>query len=118
MKIFNRQDFLALPAGVLYCAGRPWVFSELSVKGDTWAYGSGDFLYLDLQSIEAEGSGEQEERMDAMLREGRSFPMSSSYGRDGSFDDKIVYLVYEPDDIERLMEICQVAKACNLNPRR
>ena len=111
MRVYNRADFLKLPEGTVYCAGEPWAFQELSVKGETLPYN--DFVRLGLQWVEAADSGEATDRLDAMLAEGASFPMQSSYGRDGGFDDDEVYLVYESADLAAIEAICAAARQSN-----
>ncbi len=116
MRVYNRKDFLALPAGTLYCAGVEWAFNELGVKGDTWP--PNDFIKLGLQWVEAQGSTEATDRLDAMLKTGASFPLQQSYGRDGGFDQDEVYLVYEPADLDALIAICNIAKVCTTETER
>ncbi|MCE5309591.1 MAG: hypothetical protein LLG20_18300 [Acidobacteriales bacterium] len=98
MRLLNRKDFLKLPAGTVYCSGEPYAFTGLHVKGETLPYN--DFVCLDLQRIDAHDSGEEIDRLEDMRYTGVSFPMNTNYGRDGGFDDKEVFLVYERGDLE------------------
>ena len=99
MKIYRRKDFLELPEGTIYAKGKPWFFSYLSVKGKTL---SNDWSQLSPMWIEAYDDGEQWRRLDDMLENGASYPMQTSYGRDGCFDDDDLFLVPERDDLEKL----------------
>ena len=103
MKIYNRQDFLKLPPGVVYCSGRPYAFGTLSVKADT--LGTNDFVRLGLGWIDSYDSGQAGERLDEMLATGASYPMDECYGRDGGFDDEEVFLVFEAADLRKLIQM-------------
>lgn len=108
MRVFNRVEFLRLPAGVVYVKGEPWAFESMAIKGDTIRHGSGDdvgdfgCLYFAM-GVEAGDSGEEMNRLDEMLENGASYPMNESYGRDGCFDSKECFLVFEPADLQKLI---------------
>lgn len=104
MRIYNRQDFMTLPEGVIFAKGKPWYFGSLSIKGGTIiADGKAiDFSYCCLVDIDSHDSGEWGQRMEDMLTNGASYPINDSYGRDGCFDEEDIFLVYEPADIKRL----------------
>ena len=106
MRVYRRAEFLKLPTGVLFCRGKPWAWEELSVKGETL---TNDFGELGLQWIEADSSGDASEMLDRMLEQGISAPLQTSYGRDGRFDDKDLFLVYERDDLWQLAEAIDTA---------
>lgn len=99
MKVYRLDEFRKLPEGTLFCEAEPWVFGTLHVKGETWEH---DFLLRDLQSIEAHDSGEWGRRLEEMLEEGASYPINDAYGRDGSFNEKALFLVYEREDLLEL----------------
>jgi hypothetical protein len=44
MKLYNRQEFLALPAGVVFAKYEPCCFGAFQIKGDSTSY-SNDFNY-------------------------------------------------------------------------
>lgn len=115
MRVYTRKEFLKLPPGTLYCSGQDWAFGPMSVKADSLVYdipgGANDFVCLELNDIEAASDAEISDRSAAMIHRGASFPMASSYGRDGMYEEDEIYLVYEPEDLDRLIEICQAAKA-------
>jgi hypothetical protein len=103
----KRQEFLRLPTGTLFSPMlQKWVFGELSVKGETLDLGNevGDFLELGLNWIDGTDTGEVCDRLDAMLADSSvSYPLQSAYGREGLFDNDMVYLVYEKADVAALM---------------
>lgn len=112
MRIYSRQDFMTLPEGVIFAKGKPWFFGTLSVKGDTiFMEGRAiDFGVRDLVNIESHDSGEWSDRLEEMLENKASYPMNDSYGRDGCFDDEDVFLVYETQDIKKLITTLQYAE--------
>ncbi len=101
MRIYNKKEFLKLPPGTFFCHGEPFVFYDLSVKAKTIG---NDFFYIDLTRIKADDSGELVDNMDKMLEEHASFELSYSEGRDGTFDDKQIFLVYEIEDLKKIRE--------------
>lgn len=58
MKIYKRQAFLTLPAGVIFSKGGYWYFDSLMVKGDTLQNREGkniDFGYKCIVNIDSKG---------------------------------------------------------------
>lgn len=106
MRVYRLDEFRKLPEGTLFCEAEPWVFGTLHVKGETW---ESDFLLRDLQSIGADDSGEWSRRLDEMLENGASYPINDAYGRDGSFNKKALFLVYEHEDLLELRRVVDEA---------
>ena len=102
MRIYSHLEFLKLPAGTVYCAGRRWTFGELCIKGQTVCEES-DFLSLALQWIESPSFADDIDRLERMLAEKASEPLQESFGRDGMFDNDAIYLVYEVADLARMI---------------
>jgi hypothetical protein len=50
VKLINRTEFLALPAGTVYAKWEPCCFGELQIKGDSTDYN--DFWYQSLIEID------------------------------------------------------------------
>lgn len=96
MRVVNRKTFLTLPAGTIYCKGAPWAFNGLCIKADSL---ESDWVYLDMAWPSAHDSGEASDLLDRSLETGTSFPCDDSFGRDGCFDDKNVFLIFEKDDL-------------------
>jgi hypothetical protein len=108
LKLYNRQDFLKLPSGTIFSSGEAWVITGFNVKGETIDDGHGnniDFYYQDLLQIDSFNSQELFERLEEMLKDGKSYPINQHEGRDGLFDDEIRYLVYEKGDLEEIRMI-------------
>jgi len=101
MKVYNRKEFLTLPAGTIYCKGKEWYFNEFCIKAQSW---ENDWVYLGMCWPDGKDSGECFDRLEDSLLNGTSYPCNSSYGRDGSFDDKDLFLVFEKDDLLQLKE--------------
>jgi hypothetical protein len=106
MRVVNRKTFLTLPAGTIYCKGVPWAFDGLCIKGDSL---ENDWIYLDPAWPSAHDSGEATALLDQSLEAGSSFPCEESYGRDGCFDDKDVFLIFEKPDLEAFRSHIDVA---------
>jgi hypothetical protein len=110
MKVYRRKDFLQLPAGVLFCKGKPWYWETPCIKGDTLENTTvGDFLECGFCWVDANDSGEAFDRLNLMLETGASFPMEEAYGRDGMYDEEDLFLVFEKADIAELMRVFAIA---------
>lgn len=109
MRIYNRTDFMELPAGTIYAKGKQWHFDELNVKGDTIRLDDGtgcDWACRDLIfNIEHTNGGDCFLAAAEMLETGRGFPLDDAYGRDGCYDDEDVFLVYDPPDLLALAKL-------------
>lgn len=101
MRIYNREEFLKLPAGTIYGKGKPWFFDGVNVKGDTTG---NDWGYLNPLWVEAEDTGEAIDRLTGMLERGESQPMEDSFGRDGCYDEDDIFLVFERADLDQLRD--------------
>ena len=97
MRVVNRTDFLKLPAGTIYCKGKPWYFDGLCIKDDTLM--PDDWVYLNPAWPSAHDSGEASYLMEKSLADGASFAGDDSYGRDGCFDKDAVFLIFEKEDL-------------------
>jgi hypothetical protein len=96
---------------VIFVKGKPWVFEDLCVKGDTISDGDQDvdFYNRTLTWIDACSSVELFTRLEEMLHKGASYPLETGEGRDGCFDDTDIFLVYERDDLVYTIELFQAA---------
>jgi hypothetical protein len=106
MRVVNRQDFLRLPAGTIYCKGVQWAFDGLCIKGDSLG---NDWVYLDMAGPDASDSGEATDILGKSLNDKTSFRSETSYGRDGCFDDDAVFLIFESEDLDRLRAFIDAA---------
>lgn len=101
MKIVDRKTFLALPPGTIFCKGVPWAFDSLSIKDDSL---ENDWLYLNLAWPSASDSGQAMGILERSLETGASFACEDAIGRDGCFDDKEVFMIFEKADLVILRE--------------
>src|SRR6185312_16833490 len=99
MRVVNRKAFLILPVGTIYCKGVPWAFEGLCIKGDSL---SNDWIYLHPAWAAAHDSGAAMGLLETSLETGSLFACENAYGRDGCFDDKEVFLIFEKPDLEAL----------------
>lgn len=106
MRILRRSEFMKLPAGTLFAkgtpTGNPHMFDTIHVKGENIA---NDFYARDLTWIDGNTSELTHERLAGMLRDGTSYPLDNSIMRDGCFEENDVFLVYEHDDLQQLVEV-------------
>ena len=103
MKIVNRTTFLALPAGTLYQKFQPNVTEEqLSIK--THNCGDDDWFHMEIS-----GTMIREEKgfpsFQEMREDGTPSPAYFGIGRDGCFDKDQLFLIWEPDDVGRLVQV-------------
>jgi hypothetical protein len=107
VKIISRAEFMKLPPGTIFAKGKMAYFETPCVKGDTLFDFDGkptDFNDTQLVAFENRTSEEFFDRFEEMVATGKSYPMNDDYGRDGCFDDQDLFLIYEPADLERLIE--------------
>lgn len=108
MKIVTRDQFVLLPAGTVYAKYQPCCFEELCIKGDSIS--GVDFFSQSVIEIEAKDSGQYMDRLDQGQYLGESIAMDLNVqGRDGCFDDKQLFAVYEPQDVRGLIDRLQQA---------
>ena len=93
---------MKLPEGTIFSSGERYDFFNLLVKGESWEV---DFTESDLIDIDSFSSEERYDRLVEMDEKGCSYPMNRSYRRDGLFDDEMIYLVYEKEDLEYLIKV-------------
>lgn len=109
MRIVNRQEFLAMPAGTVFYKYEPCVFEDLQIKAES--IGDIDFFYQEITSaIECNDSGEFFDLLNKAKEDGISLPMDFYCGsRDGLFDQDQLFAVFEPDDVRGLIERLETA---------
>lgn len=107
MKIVDRKTFLALEGEVLYSKYQPCVFGELTIKGGN--VGENDFCYQSIEdAIESMGDSDYFNQLSLALSEGQSLSMDfHCMGRDGLYDADQLFAVWEPKDVDLLIERLQ-----------
>lgn len=111
MRIYNRQEFMKLPAGTFFAKGSEWYFESIDVKDDTCVHEGKniDFFVHELNWVDSDGTEQALERLQDMKENGASHPMQDSISRDGCFDEEDLFLVYEKEDLKRLKEMIEKA---------
>ena len=108
MKVLNRSQFLQMPIGTFYSKGEEWCFSGFCIKGETLYDNNGvpiDFFYQELIDIDSFDSSEHADRLEFSLKKGISYPINKSSGRDGRFDEKEIFLIFEKEDLEYIKSL-------------
>lgn len=106
MKIINRTQFLAMPAGTLFSKYAPCYFEALLIKGESTA---NDFFYSEIaDAIESVSSCDFIEQLFHAELDGVSLKMDfDTLGRDGLYDDGQLFAVWERPDVEGLIKKLQ-----------
>lgn len=107
MNIVSLKEFRSLPEGTVYMKFNPHVFEELCIKGETWEH---DFVMTYItQEIDAKDSGECGAILETAMQDSQySIKMDfDCYGRDGLFEEKQLFAVYEKQDVEGLINALQ-----------
>lgn len=97
MKLYNRQEFLALPSGVVFAKYEPCCFDQWQIKGDTWL--PNDYLDQELTDL-------YDEHYEACLdfEEKRTANVDfHDWCRDGLYEDKQLYAVLEAHEVRGLI---------------
>lgn len=81
----------------------PCFFDGLCVKGDSLS--SLDFFYVDMDApVDANDSREWADKLFDSEANGTSVALDfDCYGRDGCFEDKQLFAVYEKEDMQKLV---------------
>lgn len=103
MKIVNLQTFLTLPEGTIFMKYEPCCFEGLRVKGESLPFRA--FAYGDMDApVDANNSDEFADKLFDSEENGTSVPLDFDYYvRDGCFEDKQLFAVYEKEDMEKLI---------------
>lgn len=104
MKIVNRDQFLSMRKEVLYSKYEPCWFDSLSIKGT--ADNNNDFTCLSIaDALECQSSEDFWETLKIAEQEGHSISMDfDCFARDGLFEDKQLFAVWEKQDVLLLIE--------------
>lgn len=99
-----------MPKGTVYSYYEPCFFRELEIKADAPQNYDNDWLFDSLVgAVKSSGSGDFEEKCTKMEL-GESVEVDFEYtGRDGMFEDKQLYAVYEKADVEKMITRLQKA---------
>lgn len=109
MRIVNLEELRKQPKGTIYCKYKPCYFSSPKVFGGIC--GESDFICAELIGwVKSSGSDEMYNILHDAEKTGGSFDLDTEcFGRDGFFEDKQLYAIYERKDIEQLIETLKKA---------
>lgn len=114
MKILNRKQFLALPAGVIYTKFMPCLFGDLAVKKESISSAiavpgritTDDWHYHDFMELAVMDSGERADKLFEGMEKDISIPMDfESTSRDGFYDQDQLFAVLEKEDVFGLIHM-------------
>ena len=102
MKLLTRKEFLELKENVLFSKYQPHVFGYLSIKDKRI---ENDFLYQQIcDSVECESSEDFDNILNKAHINKSSFDIDlGCLSRDGCYDDKEMFAVWEKKDINKLI---------------
>ncbi|WP_029923885.1 hypothetical protein [Nocardia otitidiscaviarum] len=107
MKIVSKSELKKMPKGtpfVLYGGeGSRWPDGFDILVGDCGYID--DFYYRSINTPDARSSDEMLERERAMDTTGVSYPVDLNVDREGYYDPDTRYLVWEPDDVRRIVHL-------------
>jgi len=103
MKILNLTEFRKLPTGTLFMNYEPCFFGDLHAKGETDEF---DFLIEDItKEIDCMNCGDFVEKLEDAENNNASLVMDFDCpSRDGMFNKKQLFAVYEKRDVEMLID--------------
>lgn len=103
MRVVSRQELLQLPAGTLYHAWQPCWFDGLCIKGESMPLREGypgDWWVVHVPTPDTDVT------VDGLVQLDEGKPVAvdlETASRDGLFDDKLRYAVWERADVEKLV---------------
>jgi len=104
MKIINRKQFLETTEGTIYSKFDPYIIDGLYIKNESLG---NDWYYQDLiSSIECNDSGEYTDKL-FKAKNDPEYELRQDYNtsqRDGLFDETQLFLIYDKDDVVKLMK--------------
>lgn len=112
MRIINREEFLKLGAGTVFCKYVPCAFGDLQLKCDDPGQYGNDFVTIPLTGdIWIQGANNSEEYFEALTKaeEGKISIRADYEGssRDGIFEEDQLFCIWDKEDIGRLISTLQ-----------
>jgi hypothetical protein len=110
MRIISRSQLMEMPKGTLYCKFEPCIFGDLHLKGDTIVNLAGknaDWWTTTLDELDCDDSGQSYDMQMTMYNNSNvSYPINfDDNERDGMYDDKATYMVWELCDLKAFKAI-------------
>ena len=117
MKILTRKQFMNTPIGTVFSYYEPQSFRELMIKQSDLSGWESDFLYDNIiGALESKSSSEYFDKCDKM-EAGESVPVDfEATSRDGLFEEKQLFAVYEKEDVEKLIKRLVLTSLQPTNP--
>jgi hypothetical protein len=109
MRIVSKAELMAMPEGTPFAtyhgrqAGWPDSFNIFVRPTGNFD----DFYYRSTDNPEFEDSAQLFDRQEEMDAGGTSYPVDVSIDRDGLYDPTDRYVVWEPDDVRRIINLLQ-----------
>lgn len=105
MKIVTRDEFMKLPIGTIWSYYEPSYFRQLNIKVSDKTEWENDFLVNYLIGAVKHYSSEEFFDNCKEMKNGESLPVDFWLtGREGLFDDKQLFAIYEDDDVKMLIK--------------
>lgn len=110
MRIVNLTTFLSLKDGTVFSKYEPYSFEDPMVKVESLK-GVPDFLYDELtEAVDCTGSDDFVDILSHAQASGCSFNSDfEQTGRDGCFEENQLFVIYEQEDVEKLIARLQRA---------
>ena len=106
MKLYTREEFLRLPAGVVFAKYEPHSFGEWQIKGDTLTYN--DFNYQDFVNINTDFYGEHYEACLDFEEKKTANVDFYDWRRDGCYEADMLFAVLESHEVYSLIaRLCE-----------
>ncbi len=100
MKLYTREEFLRLPAGVVFATYQPCIFGDWQIKGNTWA---ADFITQPLAAIDTSIFDTHSDACFSFEATGEANIDYYNLCRDGLFEHKQLYAVLDAHEVRGLM---------------
>jgi hypothetical protein len=101
MRLYTRQEFLALPAGVVFAKYEPHSFGEWQIKGSTLQYN--DFNYQDFVNINTDFYDEHWEACEDFVANKTANVDFYDWRRDGYYEADMLFAVLESHEVYGLI---------------
>jgi hypothetical protein len=116
MRIVSKAELVKMPKGTLFAdfredADRMWtkgpefiLHSPVFLRDDEEP---NDFFYASIDTPDHDDLWELVGNCDDMVRTGKSYPVDLVVAREGLYDSTSRYIVWEPDDVARIINLLQ-----------
>lgn len=110
MKIVGKAELKTMPKGTPFALYNPSPSFAWPDGFDIFVGDCGfidDFYYRSINCPENDGSDQLWERQREMYRTSISYPIDTDIGREGLHEPDTQYLVWEPEDVARIIHLLQ-----------